>query len=103
MTTLDFARFRLDDPDAVVASTFACPACLHAPCRVVLANGEEFADARVTCATCDYRWRVALDPRQLLRLALDPPSELVLDWDEHGRGFRTLRALDLGLPDAEDC
>ena len=81
LVTQDVARFADDDPEAVVAASFACPVCLHAPCRVTLDDRAAVAVARCTCETCGVPWTVALTAVQILRLSLDPPAAVRLTWE----------------------
>lgn len=67
----DTARFRPDDPDALVAASLACPVCLHGDgvrCEDALDGYDP--SVRCDCGTCNTRWRVFLTPEQALRLAL---------------------------------
>lgn len=67
----DVARFRPDDPDALVTAALACPLCLRA-------EGVRWRDSlegydpsvRCQCPSCQARWRVYLTPEQALRLGL---------------------------------
>jgi hypothetical protein len=68
----DVARFRPEDPPALVAASFACPQCLHEP-SVVRVDDES---AQCACLPCGIGWEVALDDMQQLRLALSPPPGL---------------------------
>ncbi|HEY3776369.1 MAG TPA: hypothetical protein VGL69_25465 [Solirubrobacteraceae bacterium] len=68
----DVARFTAQDPDAVVAASFACPICLHGEevdSEVALDDGYDPSVA-CECLECDVRWRVYLTPEQALRLGL---------------------------------
>jgi hypothetical protein len=93
----DCARFRLDDPEEVVAASFACPICLHDDCAALLDQGQALAVARCACAICDARWDVGVDAQQLLRLSLDPPAAIGLRWSDRVGGLRQL--WDLGPDD----
>jgi hypothetical protein len=86
----DVARFNMDDPEVLVAATFACPMCLRAPCRVVLDDGDVLPVATCACTACAHEWVVELEARQLLRLSLDPPATVWLSW---GRQARHLQGL----------
>lgn len=68
----DVARFRADDDPRLVAASFACPVCLglDGDARLVIAPDD--SEVRCSCA-CGTRWNVAVDPGQMLRLALHPP------------------------------
>jgi hypothetical protein len=67
----DIARFRPDDPDALVAAALACPVCLSES-EVGRATELEGYDPWVgcRCPSCQIRWRVYLAPEQALRLSL---------------------------------
>lgn len=67
----DVARFRDEDPDALVRAALACPVCLHGrevAWRPSLALWEESASCR--CGHCGTRWRLELERGQALRLLL---------------------------------
>jgi hypothetical protein len=72
----DVARFRPDDPAELVAASFACPLCLHAPVAVRLPGAFDEPAAACMCGSCATGWDVALDAMQLLRLTLSPPPGL---------------------------
>jgi hypothetical protein len=67
----DTARFRADDPDALVSASLACPLCLHD--RGVEwqleADGYD-PSVQCHCPRCDELWRVYVTPQQSLRLGL---------------------------------
>ncbi len=67
----DTARFRTDDPDALVAASLACPICLGSE-QVQWDAALEGYDPSVECRcpACEQRWRVYLAPQQALRLGL---------------------------------
>jgi hypothetical protein len=67
----DTARFRADDPDALVIAALACPICLHSD-QVEWSAALQGYDPSVQCrcARCKERWPVYLAPHQALRLAL---------------------------------
>jgi hypothetical protein len=70
-TLIDTARFRDTDPDALVYASLACPICLgvdEASWAGSLHGHDPWVDG--WCARCAERWRVYLEPRQALRLAL---------------------------------
>lgn len=69
----DVARFRPDDDARLVAASFACPVCLglDGDARLVIAPDD--SEVRCSCA-CGTAWTVAVDPAQMLRLALHPPA-----------------------------
>ncbi|HEY2260583.1 MAG TPA: hypothetical protein VGH45_12755 [Solirubrobacteraceae bacterium] len=67
----DTARFRPDDPDALVAASLACPICLRSDevrWEAALAGYDPSVECR--CPVCDERWRVYLAPQQALRFGL---------------------------------
>jgi hypothetical protein len=68
---VDTARFRPDDPDALVAASLACPICLRSD-EVVWEAALEGYDPSVECRcpACEERWRVYLAPQQALRFGL---------------------------------
>jgi hypothetical protein len=69
----DTARFRPDDPDALVNASLACPICLS--CDPVEWEGSlQGYDPSVQCrcSSCQQLWRVYLAPEQALRLGLMP-------------------------------
>lgn len=68
----DFARFRIDDDDELVAASFACPACLRAVCSGTLQLSSDDPQVDCICLKCDQRWTVFLTGEQALRLALRP-------------------------------
>jgi hypothetical protein len=67
----DTARFRSDDPDALVAASLACPICLGSD-QVAWEGALDGYDPSVECVCprCDTRWRVYLAPQQALRFGL---------------------------------
>jgi hypothetical protein len=71
VTLADTARFRPDDPDALVAASLACPLCLRAD-EVERDAALEGYDPSVQCHCpyCQEGWRVYLTPEQALRLGL---------------------------------
>jgi hypothetical protein len=69
---VDTARFRADDPDALVSASLACPLCLHdreVEWHLVDADGYD-PSVECHCPRCDELWRVYLTPHQELRLGL---------------------------------
>ena len=94
VVTQDVARFAVDDPEVLVAATFACPVCLRAACRVLLADGAELPVARCTCEHCACVWTLAVDAPQLLRLSLDPPATVTLEWGAQARQHQGLWPFD---------
>jgi hypothetical protein len=67
----DVARFRADDPDALVTASLACPICLRSE-EVQWEAAVDGYDPSVECRcpTCEERWRVYLAPQQALRFGL---------------------------------
>ena len=67
----DTARFRANDPDALVTASLACPLCIHSD-EVEWEAALEGYDPSVECwcPRCAERWRVYLAPDQVLRLGL---------------------------------
>jgi hypothetical protein len=67
----DTARFRADDPDALVIASLACPICLHGE-SVDWDAALDGYDPSVECSCphCEESWRVYLTPQQALRLGL---------------------------------
>lgn len=70
--TDDTARFRVDDPDELVAASFACPICLHAQSDVSVAGDDDAYEAACSCGYCDAQWTVGLTTWQVLRLRMSP-------------------------------
>ncbi|MGI8507605.1 MAG: hypothetical protein ACR2MK_12555 [Solirubrobacteraceae bacterium] len=68
----DTARFRPDDPDALVTASLACPICLGSEDVVWEAAALDGYDPSVLCRcpACNQRWRVYLAPDQALRVGL---------------------------------
>ena len=67
----DTARFRTDDPDALVIASLACPICLRSEdveWEAALDGYDPSVECR--CPNCDERWRVYLAPQQALRFGL---------------------------------
>ncbi|MGH2913896.1 MAG: hypothetical protein ACRDMX_02800 [Solirubrobacteraceae bacterium] len=67
----DTARFRPEDPDALVLAALACPLCLRSQgvtCEDSLHGYDP--SVRCRCPSCQARWRVYLTPEQALRLGL---------------------------------
>jgi hypothetical protein len=67
----DTARFRSDDPDALVSASLACPVCLRSDAveRRPALDGYD-PSVECGCPRCDIRWRVYLEPLQALRFSL---------------------------------
>jgi hypothetical protein len=86
MTLDDSARFRVDDPLALVAASFACPLCLRRASLVFLDEDEGEHSATCRCALCDKTWTVALGADQFLRVKLLPPRELLVLVSASGEG-----------------
>jgi hypothetical protein len=70
---VDTARFRPDDPDALVQASLACPVCLRSD-AVEWEGSLQGYDPSVQCRcpSCSQKWRVYLAPEQALRLGLMP-------------------------------
>ena len=67
----DTARFRTDDPDALVIASLACPICLRSDeveWHAALDGYDPSVECRCPC--CVESWRVYLLPQQALRFAL---------------------------------
>jgi hypothetical protein len=75
----DAARFLPDDPDELVAASFACPVCLHRATYTRLAAYYDEPEATCACLPCGCGWEIALSAVQMLRLTLAPPHGLVLE------------------------
>lgn len=67
----DTARFRENDPDALVSASLACPICLRSD-QVTWDAVLEGYDPSIecTCPDCKRRWRVYLGAQQALRFGL---------------------------------
>ena len=66
----DTARFRTDDPDALVRASLACPMCLRSDdleWHAALDGYDPSVECR--CPRCEESWRVYLEPQQALRLS----------------------------------
>ena len=71
VTLADTARFRTDDPDALVRASLACPICLCSDdleWHSALDGYDPSVECR--CPRCEESWRVYLEPQQALRLSL---------------------------------
>jgi hypothetical protein len=67
----DTARFRSDDPDALVAASMACPMCLRSDDVEWNAALDGYdASVQCRCPRCEQYWRVYLAPQQALRFGL---------------------------------
>lgn len=67
----DTARFRSNDPDALVSASLACPVCLRSDGvrrRAALEGYDPSVECE--CPRCEVRWRVYLQPLQALRFSL---------------------------------
>jgi hypothetical protein len=67
----DTARFRTDDPDALVVASLACPLCLRSEeveWDASLDGYDPVVECR--CPNCEESWRVYLMPLQALRFGL---------------------------------
>lgn len=70
-TLTDTARFRSDDPDALVRASLACPICLRSEDVEWHAALEDYdPSVECRCPDCAQRWRVYLAPQQALRFGL---------------------------------
>lgn len=67
----DTARFRPEDPDALVHASVACPFCLRED-EVDVSPALEGYDPSVQCLCrcCHEGWRVYMTPEQSLRFGL---------------------------------
>jgi hypothetical protein len=76
----DAARFSVDDTDALVTASFACPYCLRTPSTAVF-NYEEPNGSAVLCRCdeCHANWVIAVNVGQAMRLAIAPPEGLELE------------------------
>ncbi|HWI71514.1 MAG TPA: hypothetical protein VNT55_06140 [Baekduia sp.] len=72
----DSARFRPDDPAALVAATFACPWCLRPPGRATMTVDPYTPHVVCGCEGCDTSWAIHLDGMQYIRLRIAPPPAL---------------------------
>jgi hypothetical protein len=77
------AGFALDDPDALVDAALSCPMCLGADSRMEIGLDGGEVSGTCACAACDATWSLALEPQQLLRLALDAPRGTNVHFSEH--------------------
>lgn len=67
----DTARFRPDDPDALVCASLACPLCLGSEqVRWEAALDGYDPSVECHCLDCGCSWRVYLAPLQTLRVGL---------------------------------
>jgi hypothetical protein len=67
----DTARFRSDDPDALVAASLACPVCLGGEqVEWEAALGGHDPAVLCWCPSCKQSWCVYLAPQQALRFGL---------------------------------
>jgi len=67
----DTARFRANDPDALVVASLACPVCLRSDSVDWDGNLDGYdPSVECTCTCCEEEWRVYLTPQQALRLGL---------------------------------
>jgi hypothetical protein len=67
------AAFSLDDPDVLVGAALCCPMCLGGASRTEIGTVDGEVVGACACGDCGATWSLALEPQQLLRLALDPP------------------------------
>lgn len=75
----DTARFRVDDPDELVAASFACPGCLHGHADVTVTGEDDEYAAACACRGCGTSWTVWLTTWQVLRLRMSPSGPRGLD------------------------
>lgn len=80
----DTARFRVDDPDDLVAASFACPGCLGSQVEVVVTGEDDEHTAGCSCRMCGAAWNVGLTTWQVVRLRVHPPGRAAV----HGFGLR---------------
>ena len=67
----DTARFKQDDPDALVLASFACPLCLNGDrVRWDAALAGYDPTVQCWCPSCLEGWSVYLTPEQAVRLGL---------------------------------
>jgi hypothetical protein len=67
----DTARFRADDPDALVTASLACPMCLRSEDVEWEAALDDYdPSVECSCPRCKESWRVYLAPQQALRFGL---------------------------------
>jgi hypothetical protein len=67
----DTARFRADDPDALVTASLACPLCLRAESVSWRAWLDSYdPSVECSCSRCRMRWCVYLEPQQALRFSM---------------------------------
>ncbi len=68
---IDVARFRQDDPDALVNASLACPVCLRSEAVQWSAALQGYdPSVQCRCPNCEARWLVYLTPEQALRVGL---------------------------------
>jgi hypothetical protein len=71
MLAADTARFRTNDPDALVRASLACPLCLRSDDVQWHAALDGYdPSVECLCPSCEERWRVYLAPEQELRVGL---------------------------------
>jgi hypothetical protein len=76
----DAARFTVDDIDALVVASFACPYCLCTPSHATFNLDEPNGSAVLCrCDECHRSWVVAVNVGQAMRLAIAPPEGLELE------------------------
>ena len=75
MLLADVARFRPEDPDAIVVAALACPLCLRGESVDWEASLQGYdPSVQCRCPDCEARWTVYLTPDQALRLGLMAPA-----------------------------
>jgi hypothetical protein len=81
---IDYGRydavFTLDDPAALVGAGLSCPACLGAATRLLVHVVDNQLAVGCSCTACASTWSLSLNPQQLLRLSLDPPTSAEVRW-----------------------
>jgi hypothetical protein len=71
LSHVDVARFRPDDPDALVNASLACPVCLRSDGIRWSATLQGYdPSVQCRCPNCKERWLVYLTLEQVLRLGL---------------------------------
>lgn len=84
MTPCDTARFRVEDPDELVAASLVCRYCLRTASDADIATGDRGAVVRCYCPAGCRATDVALDREQVLRLALYPPPNVCVSVSTQG-------------------
>jgi hypothetical protein len=76
------AAFALDDPDVLVDAALSCPICLGGESSIEVGLSGDEVNGTCACGACAATWSLALEPQQLLRLALDPPRGSIVRFSE---------------------